>query len=163
VSKSDLAKITVAIAILALAVLLTVRFWRSDDGVSDQAFFYDLSAGKLFTANRTRVPPIPGVDNQEEDAARAVVISTTGRPEDKSSWKIAYLERYSPELKRQMEEAQRTGGSPSMSRSQALAHRYVRRLADPEWVPMNSPEAELIVTEWATPTESGAIPVICAP
>jgi hypothetical protein len=144
-------------------VFLSIRFWRSDDGISDKAFFYDLSEGKLFTAGRTRVPPIQGVNDPEEDAVRAVVVSPTGRPEDKTSWKIAYLEKYSPELKQQMEEAQRTGGSPSMSRSQALAHRFVRRLTDSDWHPMNSPEAELIVTEWATPTESGLTPVICAP
>jgi hypothetical protein len=47
-------------------------------------------------APRTRVPPIPGINNEEPDGMRAIVISTSGNPKDK---KIAYLEKYAPELK----------------------------------------------------------------
>ena len=79
------------------------------------------------------------------------------------SWAIAYLEQYSPELKRQMELAQQQGAPPAMGRSEAQQHRFVRRLTDPGWFPLNTPEAEAILTGWATPGPDGVTPVICTP
>ena len=94
---------------LRAAGFFLVRFFRQDDGVSEKTYFYDLSEKKLFTAARTSVPPIKGINDAVEDGVRAVVISTTGNCRDKSCLKVAYLETFSPELKRQMESAQRTG------------------------------------------------------
>lgn len=94
---------------------------------------------------------------------RAVVISTNGTPEDKKSWTVAYLEKYSPELKQQMENAQKTGQSPALGRAGAQEHRFVRRLGEDKWYPMNSPEAERIVSDWATPGPNGVTPVVCSP
>lgn len=162
-NKADAIKLVLALAILGTATVFLVRFFRASDGVTEKAFFYDVSEKKLFTASRTAVPPIQGLNDAEMDAFRAVVISTKGRPEDKSSWTIAYLEQYSPELKRQMEAAQANGSSPLMGRGQALAHRFVRRVGDADWHPMDSPEAEKIVTEWAMPGPNGITPVVCAP
>lgn len=156
-------KLLFPLAALAVAVVLLIRFFGRDDGVSERAFFYDESAKKLFAAPRTGVPPIRGIDGDLEDAVRAVVISTNGRPEDKRTHRIAYLERYSPELKRQMEAAQASGSSPPMGRAEAQRHRFVRRPADPEWVPMSTPEGEAILTEWAVPGPDGASPVVCSP
>jgi hypothetical protein len=162
-NKSDLLKLGAALAVLAMATVLLVRFFRASDGTTDKTFFYDLSEKKLFTAARTAVPPIRGLNDAEADAVRAVVISTNGRPEDKRSWTVAYLEKYSPELKAQMESAQATGGSPSRGRGAALAHRFVRRIADTQWFAMDSPEAEKIVTEWSAPGPGGVTPVVCTP
>jgi hypothetical protein len=158
---SDWAKILLALAALAGAGYLW--FWRADHGGTDQAFFYDLSEKRLFAAPRTSVPPIRGLNGSEPDAVRAVVISTNGQPERKETWKIAYLEKYSPELKRQMEEAQRSGGSPALGRDEAMSHRFVRRLEEAEWYAMNTPEAEKIVTEWSTPGPDGVTPTVCSP
>src|SRR5262245_60748258 len=160
----NLTKSIAAVIMLGAAGLFFWRFVRSEEsGVSDQAFFYDLSEKKLFTAPRTSVPPIRGLNDNEEDGVRAIVVSTTGNPRDKTSWKIAYLERYSPELKRQMEAAQTTASSPQMSRIQAQGHRFVRRLADNEWFPMSSAEAEQIVSEWTVPASGANSPVVCTP
>lgn len=148
---------------LGMAVFLFARFLRDDGGVSEKAFFYDLSEKKLFTAARTLVPPIKGLNNADEDAVRAVVVSTTGKPEDKSSWKIAYLEKYSPELKQQMEAAQATGTSPQMGRGNAQAHRFVRRVDDPQWFPLNTAEAEQVLGELTRPGSNGLTPVVVAP
>ncbi len=160
--KDGLFKIGLALAMLVLAGVLVWRFLRNEGArVSEKAFFYDLSKQKLFVGPRTAVPPIKGTDGPEEDGVRAVVISTNGLPNDKSSWMIAYLEMYSPELKRQMEEAQKMGTSPSMGRAVAQAHRLVRRLTDADWFSMSSPEGERIVTEWAQPGPNGVTPVVC--
>lgn len=150
-------------AMLGMAGFLFTRFLRDDGGVSEKAFFYDLSEKKLFKASRNLVPPIKGLNNAEEDAVRAVVVSVTGKPEDKSSWKIAYLEKYSPELKQQMETAQATGTSPAMGRGGAQAHRFIRRVDDPQWFPLNTPEAGQVLNELTQPGPNGITPVVCAP
>ena len=158
-----MAKLVVAVAMFGVAGVLLWRFICQRNEVSEKAFFYDLSKQKLFTGPRTGVPPIKGVDDAQEDAVRAVVVSTNGTPDNKASWTIAYLEMYSPELKRQMEEAQATGSSPIMGRALAQSQRLVRRLGDSQWFPLSSPEGERIVTEWARPGPNGITPVVCAP
>ena len=160
--KADVIKAVAALCLLALAVGLAVRFFISNK-VSEKAFFYDLSEKKLFTAARDQVPPIKGINDAEEDAVRAVVISTTGKPEDKESWSIAYLEKYSPELREQMIEAQKTGTSPRMGRVMAQAHRFVRRVNEDRWHALNTEQGERIVTDWATPGPHGITPIICTP
>jgi hypothetical protein len=125
--------------------------------------FHDASAACLFHAARVAVPPIRGIDGPEEDGFRALVVSTTGRPEDRKSWQVAYLERFSPELKRATEEAQRTGTALAMGRLEAQAHRFVRRLAETEWHAMTSPEGEAIVNGWARPGPDGVTPIPCTP
>jgi hypothetical protein len=162
-TRSEQIKLVAALLILGAAVFFSIRFFRASGGGSEKAFFYDLSEKKLFAAPRTSVPPIPGLNDTELDAVRAVVVSTNGRPKEKASWKIAYLEKYSPELKRQMEAAQAGSEPLGMGRGEALGHRFVRRVDDPEWFPMSSPEAERIVTEWCSPGPDGVTPVVCAP
>jgi hypothetical protein len=160
---SDRFKLAAIIVILALAGLFAYRFFRQDNGISEKAFFYDLSEQKLFAGPRAKVPPIKGLKGPEEDAVRAVVISTNGNATDRSTWKIAYLEKYSPEAKRQLERAQAGGGPPELSRTEILSHRFVKRLNDPRWFPMDSAEAEHIVSEWAAPGPDGTSPLVCTP
>jgi hypothetical protein len=162
-SLRNLFLLVLTVGLLGLAGFFFYRHWREAGGVSDQAFFYDLSEQRLFTAARELIPPIRGLNDATEDAVRAVVVSPTGRPEDKRSWQIAYLEQYSPELKRQMEEAQAQGGSPAMGRGAAQQHRFVRRLTDRDWYSISSPEGERIVSAWASPTPEGITPVVCLP
>ncbi|MCB1125272.1 MAG: hypothetical protein KDM81_02165 [Verrucomicrobiae bacterium] len=161
--KNDLVKAISVVVLLVLAGLLT---WRSFFGAAtpgETAFFYDVSAGRLFAGPATAVPPIAGIDGGEPDGMRAMVVSTTGKPEDRDSWQVVYLERYSPELKRQMEEAQATGGSPSIGRGAAQAHRFIRRLDESAWHPMNSPEAETILGAWLTAGPGGGPATVCTP
>ena len=86
------------------ALVLLYRTW-STDGAGPRGFFYDLSAGRLFEGPIDAIPPVAGVDGPDADGYRAVVISVSGKPEERSSWRVAYLERYSPELQQQMEQA----------------------------------------------------------
>lgn len=156
-------KLVAALVMLGVAVFFLVRFYTQGTGVSENAFFYDLSERKLFTGPRDAVPPIKGLNDAQEDAVRAVVISTNGNPADAASRKIAYLEMYSAELKQQMVQAQATGNSPALGRSAAQAHRFVRRVTDSRWYPLNSDEAEKIVSEWLHAGPGGGPAVICTP
>ncbi|MFM7805444.1 MAG: hypothetical protein ACKPGK_13235, partial [Verrucomicrobiota bacterium] len=71
--------------------------------------------------------------------------------------------RYSPELQRQMELARQGGPAPAIQRSEAQAHRWVRRTNDTEWVPIASEAGGRIVTEWAQPGPDGITPVALTP
>ncbi|MBL9139607.1 MAG: hypothetical protein JNK85_27305 [Verrucomicrobiales bacterium] len=153
----------VAVAAIGAAVYFVAKAVVGKSPPGEKAFFYDLSAGKIFVASRTAVAPIPGLDGPEEDGYRALVISATGRPEDRSSWQVAYLEKYSPELKRAMEAAQKSGEPLAMGRLAAQAQRFVRRLTDTDWVPSNAPEADAVLSGWARPGPDGVTPVVCSP
>lgn len=156
-----------AVLLLAVAGVRLVRFLGQRGTPNEVAYFYDLSERKLFVAARTLLPPIRGINNDEMDGMRAIVISTTGNPSDKASHKIAYLETYSPELKRQLE-AMRAGdesasNGPRISRGAAQAFTFVRRVSEETWHPSNSPEAEKVMTEWLVPGPDGTMPVACTP
>lgn len=162
-ARSQLLKLVLAVALLALAGVAWLRWGGFGGGDPDRAWFYDLSEGRLFTAPRSAIPPIRGLNDAQEDAVRAVVISTNGNPRDRSARTIAYLETYSRELKQQMEAARAAGESPAMGRGPAQAHRFVRRAHDRQWYPLTSPEAERIVSEWLTAGPNGGPAVICPP
>ena len=155
-------KLVLAGAAAAAAVFLLIRS-VNDGSTRHGVFFYDLSARKLFTAPEGSVPPIRGIDGPEEDAVRAVVVSVTGNPADKSSWRVAYLERYSPELKQQIETAQAGGPPPALGRGSSSNHRWVRRTNDLDWSPLGSEAGERVVAEWMSAGATGASPVICTP
>ena len=140
--------------------------WRQGWGrpaPGEKGFFYDASAKQIFVADRTAVPPIRGVDGPEEDGFRAVVYSVTGKTGDKASWRVAYLERCSPELKAKMEAAQKSGEALAMGRMEAQGHRFVRRIEDAEWQPMTAPGIETVLNAWAVPGPDGVTPVLCTP
>jgi hypothetical protein len=156
-------KLAALLLLLLLAAVAFGRFARQYHGGSDLAFFYDQSEQRLFTGPRTAIPPIRGLNDAEPDAVRAVVISTNGNPQDRKARVIAYLEQYSPELKRQMEAAQATGEAPPMGRGMAQAHRFVRRPHESRWHPLNSEAGERIVNEWMTAGPGGQPAAICTP
>lgn len=150
----------VALGLLALAGVLGFRAWNQRDTGGTQTFFYDLSAQRIFTASQHSPPPIRGVDGPEADAYRAVVFSPTGQPQNRKSWQVAYLEKFTPELQEKMSAAQSSGEPLAMGRLEAQSHRLVRRPNDTDWHPMNSPQAEVILQEW---TRTGSDPVLCTP
>lgn len=142
-------------------LLFSRTLGRKDPG--ELGFFYDLSARRIFTDRRDAPPPIRGVDGPEEDGYRAVVVSRTGKPADRKSWEVAYLEKFSPELKQRMEAAQKTQGTLEMGRVESQAHRFVRRLDDPEWHALSTPTGENILGAWAVPGPDGTMPALCTP
>ena len=161
--RPDLLKLGGLVLLLGVAGFLVFRQISTRSAPGERGFFYDVSAQRIFTAARTAVPPIRGVDGPDLDGFRAVVFSATGKPQDRSSWRVAYLEKCTPELKRKMEEAQAAGTALAMGRVEAQNHRLVRRLTDTDWVPMSDPAADAILNSWATPGPDGITPVLCTP
>jgi hypothetical protein len=162
-NKSNLGKLSLALALLAGAAVCFVKLSPRDDGENDKGFFYDLAEQRLFVAPRTLIPPIPGLTGGALKGVRAVVISTNANPGDKASRKIAYLEKYSPELKEVLEavRAGKTSAVPSHQERQAQI--FVRRLNEAEWYAVKSPEGEKILTEWNVPGPDGKLPSVCSP
>jgi hypothetical protein len=133
-----------------------------------QAYFYDLSERKLFVAPRTSVPPREGVNKGEFDAVLAMVISTNGNCDDKKSRGVAFLQKYSPQLKQQMEAVQRAGAAAGsleleIGRGQAGDHIFVRRLSEDKWYTQASPEGQKIMIEWQVEGPDAKMPVPCYP
>jgi hypothetical protein len=164
--RSTILKLIASAVLLGLAALLAVSFVRNEQRRSQPfGYFYDLSEGKLFVAPQTAVPPIRGTDNDELDGVRAVVISTSGNSTEQ---RIAYLEKCSPELKKQIETVQKAGPVADsvelkIGRGEAQTHILVRRVEESTWHPRNSPEGLKIVTAWQIPGPDGNLPVICIP
>ena len=160
--------LVLAVVLLAGAGFRFARFFGERGSADGNAYFYDLSERKLFVAPRTLVPPIRGINNDEVDGVRAIVVSTSDNPRDKAGRKIAYLEKYSTELKQQLE-AMQSGREPPgpagsrISRGAAQSFTLVRRLNDETWHAANSVEAEKIMTEWQVPGPDGKTPLVCAP
>lgn len=162
-ARTNALKLTTAVVLLGIAAVLVWRFMHTSDGISERAFFYDLSEGKLFVAERGLVPPIRGMNDATEDGVRAVVVSLSGRPEDKGSWTVAYLETCTPELKQKLDAARAAGSAPEISRTAAQSLRLVRREKDTDWVSIVTPEGERIVSEWAASGTGNSTPVVVSP
>jgi hypothetical protein len=168
VNKKAATMLTLAVVLLAGAAFRFSRFLGERSQTGENAYYYDLSEGKLFVAPRTLVPPIRGINNDEPDGMRAIVISTSGDSKDKASQKIAYLEKYAPELKQQFEAMQsgqesRAPSGSRISRGAAQSFIFVRRLDEETWYSVNSNEGEKIMTEWQVPGRDGKVPVVCVP
>ena len=106
---------------------------------------------------------ISTLDQANADASvRAVVIAPNGNPKDVAARRIAYLEKYAPEFKRQLEQV-RHGQANPLPRGARDAYRFVKRVDDTEWRGLNSPEGETIVTEWNVAGPDGKFPAVCTP
>lgn len=153
------------VLLLAAVGLVAISILHRTNDPDGKVYFYDLSQQKLFAAPRSSVPPIRGIDNDEQDGVRAIVISENGNPADRKHRRIAYLEKYTPQLKAQFEAIQKNGvdGTTSLRREDVPASTLVRRLTDRDWYPMNSAEGEKIVSEWNVPGPNGTYPVVCVP
>ncbi len=167
-NKSTLFKVVTVIVLLSAAVVLYLKNRPAGENRHENAYFYDLVEKQLFVAPKGSIPPINGVHGAELAGVRAIVISTTGNPADKKHQEIAYLEKYSPEIKKLFEEvrqARAEGRSEEgrINRSQIPPNTLVRRLTDTEWHALNTPEGEQIVNAWNTPGPDGRVPVVCSP
>ena len=159
-------KLTFAGVLFALAILFFVLFGSPEREALE--YFYDESEQKLFTAPTGLIPPIKGINDDQLDGVRAIVIAPKGQCGDESARRIAYLEKWSPQLKQQMEAAARAKAAghavPNLvGRSQRKFHQFVRRTDSSQWYHMNTDEAAKIMAGVRTKDAQGEFPVICTP
>jgi hypothetical protein len=167
-SKSAPAKIVFSLVLLAAAVFFYIKLSPARENSDGDAYFYDLDEQQLFVAPRGSIPPINGIKGGAMAGVRAIVISTNGNPADKKHLQIAYLEKYSPEIKQLFEEvrqARAAGRSEEgrIDRKQVHANTWVRRLHDAEWRALNTTEGVEIANEWNAPGPDGKTPIVCSP
>ena len=157
-------KLTFAGVLFALAILFFVLFGSPEREALE--YFYDESEQKLFTAPTGLIPPIKGINDDQLDGVRAIVIAPKGQCGDEWARRIGYLEKWSPLLKQQMEAAARAKAAghavPNfVGRSQRKFHQFVRRTDSPQWHNMNTDEAAKIMATLRTKDAQGKIPDIC--
>jgi hypothetical protein len=167
-SKSSAIKLVLSLLLLAAAVALYLKLQPARQNENGDAYFYDEREQKLFTAPRGSIPPITGLKGVAGAGVRAIVISPTGDPADNKHLTIAYLEKYSPEIKALFEEvrqARAAGRSEEgrIDRKAVAANTLVRRLSDTNWQSLTSEEGKTIANEWNTPGPDGRTPVVCSP
>ena len=159
-------QLTFAGVLFALAILFFVLFGPSERVALE--YFYDESEQKLFTAPAGSIPPIKGINDDQLDGVRAIVIAPKGKRGDESAHQIAYLEKWSPQLKQHMEAVTRAKAAGQavpniVDRSQRKFHQFVRRTDSPQWVHLNTDEAAKIMAVLRTKDAQGKIPEICMP
>jgi hypothetical protein len=167
-NKSASTKVVFSLVLLAAAVFFFIKFSPATERHNGDAYFYDLQEQKLFVAPTGSIPPINGVKGAAMAGVRAIVISPNGDPADKKHLQIAYLEKYSPEIKALFEEvhqARSEGRSEEgrIDRKQVPSNTLVRRLEETNWQPLSSEEGKRIANEWNTPGPDGRMPVVCSP
>lgn len=168
VNKSSAIKLVLSLLLLASAGALYFKLKPARENENGDAYFYDVREQKLFVAPRGSIPPIAGIKGAPGDGVRAIVVSPTGDPADKKHQTIAYLEKYSPEIKELFEEvrqARAAGRSEEgrIDRKAVAANTLVRRLSDTNWQSLTSEEGRTIANEWNTPGPNGQAPVVCSP
>lgn len=167
-SKSTPIKVAFSLILLSVAVVLYIKLSPARESGDGNAYFYDLEQEKLFVAPRGSIPPISGIKGGVAAGVRAIIISTTGNSADHEHRQIAYLEKYSPELKQLFDEvrqARAEGRSEEgrIDRREVPANTLVRRLHEAEWHALNTSEGKKIASEWNTPGPDGRTPVVCSP
>jgi hypothetical protein len=164
--KGDVMKVLVSCVLLGMSGFFVYSYFQRENASGGSAYFYDLSEGKLFVRAQSSIPPIEGLNKDQFDGVRAVVISTNGDCLDKKARGIAYLEKCSPQLKQQMEAVQRAGAAAGsltleIGRGEAGDHIFVRRLGEDKWYTRASPEGQKIMIEWQV--EGPKMPTVCIP
>jgi len=167
-NKSAAIKVVFSLVLLSAAVVFYVKLSPARESRDGDAYFYDLQEQQLFVAPRGAIPPINGIKGGAMAGVRAIVISTNGNPADKKHIQIAYLEKYSPEIKQLFEEvrqARAAGRSEEgrIDRRQVHANTWVRRLHDTDWQSLDTAEGKIIASEWNRPGPDGRTPVVCSP
>jgi len=167
-NKSAPVKVVFSLVLLAASVVFYIKLSPARESQDGDAYFYDLEQQQLFVAPRGSIPPINGVKGGAMAGVRAIVISTNGNPADKKHFQIAYLEKYSLEIKQLFEEvrqARAAGRSEEgrIDRKEVHANTFVRRLRDTDWRALDSAEGKEIANDWNVPGPDGRSPVICSP
>jgi hypothetical protein len=145
-----------ALGVFACIVVYEIRGISHHHDRQNMVWFYDESEKELYQMPVTTISPDRGIGGSSGDGYRAVVVGFTGYKHDKSRRKIAYLEKYSPELKQALDVviAARaaghifTGSVPSPQSEYFQSNKLVKRQNDAEWYAVNTSEGQKIMNEW---------------
>jgi len=122
----------VAILIVSLAVIINQGRGRSGPNTPGNAFFYDTVTKKVFTDDATKIPPIQSPDGNP--AVRAHFF-TCGDCADESDRFLGYYEKYTDDVKAQLE------ANPQAFELYEMAYEGRLYSADGEnWVTAESPD-----------------------
>ena len=159
------------VALTALAIVFAVAkvmHFRSDGEAGARVWFYDQGAQRLYPAPRDLVPP----DGSGDARVRAMVIGFLGLGNSVSQLKIAYLEKYNPDLKALLERAQAAHAAelpfkekiPSRDSAYFQDNTMVKRPGEDIWHTLGSEEGRQIMAEWRDwRGPAGQTPIISAP
>ncbi len=164
------ALLVAGIGIVSWLAVSGLRTSSRGGDAGDRAWFYDESEKQLYTMPVTTMPPDKGIGGISGDGDKAVVVTFGKDWHDRSKWRIAYLERYSPGLKETLEKiiiaraAHRIfdGSVPSRQSDYFQTNTFVKRVDDRDWFVSNSDEGRKIVNEWRSwQGADGSGPVVC--
>jgi hypothetical protein len=138
---------------------------RTTGEESARVWFYDQKSRRLYPTPRETVPP-------DGNGVRAIVVSFEGEEGEPGKYRIAYLEKYAPELKQLLERvrkaqaSKRPGNEPIPSRNSPFTrdNTLVSQVGEAEWHPTSSSEGKQIMSQWRSWTGSrGQRPVVVLP
>ncbi len=168
-TQSELIKVGVAaVALVGAGVVIWSRL-ASDDAGAAPVYFYDVSEKQLYAVPKDSVPPLAGLGGAADDGVRAYVIACKGDCGDVSKRKIAYLETYTPELRKLQSEINAalkagTPPPPGESRDFYSSNTLVRLVDAEKWYPISSPEGLEITRAWMNDLcADGKQKVVCTP
>jgi hypothetical protein len=160
-------KVTFGVAALVAASWLLVvqieRFLHRNPS-ANRVWFYDESEKKLYVMPDTTVPPDRGIGD------RAIVVEFPGNNGAPGERKIAYLWKYTPELKQVLDKLllARAAGKifdgkiPSPESDYFKGNTLVKSVDETDWHPANTPEGRNIVNAWRSwRGADGGVPRIC--
>ena len=140
---------------------ITLGVWRFWSGLATgeeglRIWFYDQSEQRLYTVARDTIAPHDGVGGVKSDGVRAIVVAGQTECGDPSKQRIAYLETYTPEVKKLLEGVRaaraqgRAYGQPIPTGESGYFDKntLVRRPAESTWHDMTTAQARGIVSEW---------------
>jgi hypothetical protein len=121
------------------------QFLRGSASKNAKVWFYDERANRLFAASAHLIPP----DGSDGWRVRATVIRFVGMPNDKDHVRVAYLEKYTPELKALLERAEAahafrrpfTENIPPPSSPYFRDHTLLKRPVEASWHALSTEEA----------------------
>jgi hypothetical protein len=157
--------LTVLAVIFAVAKVL---HFRGGGEAGARVWYYDQSAQRLYAAPRDLIPP----DGNGDARVRAMVIGFQGLGNNVSQLKIAYLEKYSPDLKALLERGQAAHAAkqlfqekiPSRDSPYFQDNTMVKRPGEAFWHTLGSDEARQIMAEWRDwRGPAGQTPIISVP
>lgn len=162
---------TCAVLLISLAAVLgysKVKQFRNTGEEGARVWFYDQGAQRLYPARRYLISP----DGDDDRRVRAMVIGFQGMGNEVSQLKIAYLEKYSPGLKGQLERAMAAHAArlpfkekiPAKGSLEFDENMFVKRPGEAAWHSADTEEARRLMTEWRDwRGPSGQMPIISVP